>query len=202
MNQLRAFLLTALILLGAAVPVRAQPIDFPWARLDVCNKGTVPVEVVVASKNQDLRRGFDKYYWAIDGTPVAPGKCENVYAHSQAPGAYIAFRFADAKGQWGSGKIAQVPDFGVRSAFFRQYPVLKSASKGVCARRDETDYRIDDDPQTDCAGLRLTDGPQIGGRRDVGHGPFLPLTGCGLLLALLLLRPGLREGLQQPPEAG
>lgn len=167
MNQLRAFLLTAVIVLGAAVPVRAQVAD-----LGVCNKGTVPVEVVAATKNVDLLRGFGKYYWRIEGTAVAPGKCENVYHDTDAGGAYLAFGFADAKGQWGSGKIAQVPDLGVRLANFREYPVMRSAAKGVCARRGATEkYRIDDDPQTDCAGLRLA-----GNAREVGHGPLLPLT--------------------------
>jgi hypothetical protein len=168
-NQFR-LLLTALILLGAAAPAPAQMNGY--ADLGVCNKGTVPVEVVAATKNVDLLRGFGKYYWRIEGTAVAPGKCENVYHDTDAGGAYLAFGFADAKGQWGSGKIAQVPDLGVRLANFREYPVMRSAAKGVCARRDETEkYRIDDDPQTDCAGLRLA-----GNAREVGHGPLLPLT--------------------------
>jgi hypothetical protein len=163
----------ALILLGAAVPVGAQGVnDYPWAHLDVCNRGTVSVEVVVAVKNQDLMRGFDKYYWNIEGTPVAPGKCKTVYSESEAPGAYLAFGAYDAKGAWGSGKIAQLPDFGLHSVFFREYPVLKSASKVVCARLDETEYNIPDDPQIDCAGLRLTGGI----RKEVGHGAFFPLT--------------------------
>ncbi len=169
MNHLRASLLTALIALGAAVPMHAQD---GTASLDVCNKGAVSVEVVVATKNIDLRRGFDKYYWKIEGTPVAPGKCANVYHDVDAGGAYLAFGFYDAKGQWGSGKIAQVPDIGVRSVFLREYPVLKSASKGVCARLDETEYMVNDDPQIDCAGIRLTGGI----RKEVGHGAFFPLT--------------------------
>ena len=159
-----------LILYGAAVPVRAQMNGY--ADLGVCNKGTVPVEVVAATKNVDLLRGFGKYYWRIEGTPVAPGKCANVYHDTDAGGAYLAFGFADVKGQWGSGTIAQVPDLGIHVLYFREYPVLRSAAKSVCARRDATEkYRLDDDPQADCAGLRLN-----GNAREVGHGPLLPLT--------------------------
>ncbi len=165
MNRLPLFLWTALILLFTAVPVRAQ------ASLHVCNKGTIAVEVVAATKNWDAIRGFGKYYWEIKGTPVASGECKFVYSHPDAAEAYLAFGFYDAHGQWGSGKIAKVPDFGLHS-FLSQSPVLQSASKIVCARLDETYYAVDDDPQTDCATLRLT-----GGRHpEVGHGPFFPLT--------------------------
>jgi hypothetical protein len=164
-NRLPVFLLMALILLFTAVPVRAQ------AALYVCNKGTIPVEVVAATKNWDVARGVGKYYWEIKGTPVATGECKMVYHHPDAAEAYLAFGFYDAHGHWGSGTIAQVPNFGVHS-FLSQSPVLQSASKGVCARLDETYYAVDDDPQIDCAGIRLT-----GGRHpEVGHGPFLPLT--------------------------
>ena len=82
MNHLRFLLLTALILIGVTVPVRAQ-VD-GYADLGVCNKGTVPVEVVAATKNLDLLRGFGKYYWRIEGTAVAPGKCKNVYHDTDA----------------------------------------------------------------------------------------------------------------------
>jgi len=169
-NQLRSLLLTALVLLGAAVPVYAQ-VD-GYADLGVCNKGTVPVEVVAATKNPDLLRGVGKYYWNIEGTAVPPGKCKNVYHDTDAGGAYLAFGFYDAKGQWGSGTIAQVPNLGTHSVYFREYPVLTSASKGVCARLDETEYNTPDDPQIDCAGIRLTGGI----RKEVGHGAFFPLT--------------------------
>ena len=169
MNQFR-LLLTALILLGAAAPAPAQMNGY--ADLGVCNKGTVPVEVVAATKNVDLLRGAGKYYWRIEGTAVAPGKCKNVYHDTDAGGAYLAFGFADAKGQWGSGTSAQLPDLGTHVLYFREYPVMKSAAKGVCARRDETEtYRLDDDPQIDCATLQVTRNG-----REVGHGAFFPLT--------------------------
>lgn len=170
MNQRRFLLLTALILLGAAVPVYAQ-VD-GYADLAVCNRGTLPVEVVAATKNVDLQRGLGKYYWNIEGTAVVPGKCKNVYHDTDASGAYLAFGYYDSKGQWGSGTIAQVPDLGTHSVAFREYPVLKSASKGVCARLDETEYNLPDDPQIDCASIRLTGGI----RKEVGHGAFFPLT--------------------------
>jgi len=97
-----------LLLFGAAVPLRSQGLnsDSSAVNLAVCNKGTVPVEVVAAQKNDTIL-----YYWDVNGTTVPPGQCKDVYWSSAGYPAYIAFGFADAKGQWGSGRIAQVPDF-------------------------------------------------------------------------------------------
>ncbi len=61
---------------------RAEPASSCQSRcsvdFDVCNKGTVPVEVVTAQKNEPLL-GLAGVYWDVDGTTVAPGKCKNVY---------------------------------------------------------------------------------------------------------------------------
>ena len=152
-----------LILFSGAFPLHAQT-------LDVCNKGTVTVEVVVAT-----REGFAlaPYYWAIKGTPIAPGACENVYQTVEGQyHAFIGFGFAYSQGQWGAGTVDRVPpDMGSSVWGLWPHPILSKAEKTLCVRRDKTHYLVDvDNPETDCATLRL------GGRgEDVGHGPFVPL---------------------------
>ena len=68
-----------LIFLGPAMPLHAQ-VDPKTVGSDlyVCNKGTVAVEVVAATRGLDILRGFDKYYWIIEGVTVAPQDCANV----------------------------------------------------------------------------------------------------------------------------
>jgi DNA-binding protein H-NS len=157
-----------LLLFGTAVPLRAQ--TPPSALyLYVCNNGTVPVEVVTAQRN-DPFLGVGKLYYDIHGKSIAPGKCGYAYGSTNALPAYIGFGFVDAKGQWGSGTIAQVPDFGTFARWFQTQKILVAAAQAMCVRSDETDYRSDGDIPTDCASLKLTGGP------DVGHGPLLPLT--------------------------
>ena len=162
-----------LILLGSAMSLHAQ--DSAWSSLFICNKGTVPVEVVIAMRKDDPTRstilqmmsGTGKYYWDIEGKTLAPQTCsENA---NDANPAYIAFGFADSKGVWASGKIADVPDFGTVVRSFRDAEVLTAAAKVICAQKDETGYHMADDFQTDCASLKVA-------ARDVGHGSFFPLT--------------------------
>ncbi len=168
-----------LILLGAAAPVRAQAPEYHSATLDVCNKGTVPVEVVTARKNE-----LFQLYYEVESTAIAPQRCERAYSNYASEPVYIAFGFADSKGQWGSGKIARVPDFGTTSVFFRVVPVLSSSAKSICARKDQTHYVVENDIPADCPNFHpspVTIGLRTVG--DVGHGPFLPLT------AALYFRP-------------
>jgi hypothetical protein len=125
---------------GAAVPLRAQtqaPSIDSAVDLSVCNKGAVPVEVVAAQKGEPIL-GVGKLYWDVDGTTVAPGECKGVYGSSAGYAAYIAFGFADATGHWGSGTIAQVPDFGTFSRWFHSQKILTGAAVALCAQKDET----------------------------------------------------------------
>ncbi|MGH9729828.1 MAG: hypothetical protein ACRD4V_14735 [Candidatus Acidiferrales bacterium] len=159
-----------LLLFLAAVPLRAQ--DYFGFDLHVCNKGTVPVEVVTAQKNE-----FPMLYWDVTSTPVTPGECKGVYESSAAYAAYIAFGFADAKGQWGSGKIAQVPDFGVFVSLPLDKKVLTGTAVALCAQKDGTSYRSWGDLPANCAGLKYVrdwTGHLIA--PDVRYGPLLPLT--------------------------
>jgi hypothetical protein len=162
-----------LIFLGPATPLHAQQQGVVGSTLFVCNKGTVPVEVVAAIRSWDVLRGVGKYYWAITSATAAPQECRKIENDEGDP-SYIAFGFADSKGEWGSGSIAQVPDLGSfdRSLLSKPEKVLTGATKAMCARKDANNYAMDDDFSTDCATLKLTGGS---GHRDVGTGPFFSL---------------------------
>jgi hypothetical protein len=171
--QLQGMLL--LIMLSGALPVHAQ-------RLDVCNKGTVTVEVVVAIRKDIFLPGTG--YWDITGIPVAAGGCERVYERAVPGGtggedaAYIGFGFADSQGQWGAGTVDrnQVPDMGTfpfRSPGWGR-PKLSPGEKTLCVRRDKTAHRIRQDPlpQLNCATLQIPPNDDAYG----GRGPYVPLT--------------------------
>jgi hypothetical protein len=157
----------ALILLGAALPARA--LDESTVILYVCNKGTVPVEVVAAEKNEPFM-GVGVLRWNIRGKTITPGKCTNVYGSSSDRPAYIAFGFDDAKGQWGSGTITHVPDFGNFFQWFQAQKVLVGAAQAMCTRKDEYRYSVEGDIPGNCADMNLANAP------DPRHGPYVPLT--------------------------
>ena len=160
-----------ILVFGAAQPLCAAG---GWVTLHVCNKGSVPVLVVTAMKNTDLARGLEKHYWAIRSTVVAPGDCETVYSDMYGYPAYLGFGFQDAKGQWGSGRVAQVPDLGKYVQWFQEWSRLTKGKDTVdaCAPWANTIYRANDDPRTDCATMQLT---PSNGAPEV-HGPFFPIT--------------------------
>lgn len=162
-----------LIVLSAAAPLRAQSNSSPVS-LDVCNKGTVPVVVLTAMKYTDFNRGLGKNSWEIDTKVIASAKCRNVYFDMQAEPIDLAFAFEDAKGQWGSGKIAQVPDFGTYSLWLKSWPVMSrgNGAISVCAPLVDTSYKLDDNPKIDCTTMQLT---PVNGAQEV-HGPFVPVT--------------------------
>ncbi|HEY6618955.1 MAG TPA: hypothetical protein VIY68_05375 [Steroidobacteraceae bacterium] len=158
-----------LVFLGPAMPLHAQQQNIAGSLLFVCNKGTVPVELVAAIRKWDVLRG-SKYYWEINGTTMAPQECSYVKNLEGTP-SYIAFGFTDSKGEWGSGSIAQVPDLGSvqKTLLGKLEKILTGATKAMCARTDANYYAMNDDFSTDCATLKLSGG------QDAGHGPFLPL---------------------------
>jgi hypothetical protein len=160
--------LATLILLGATAPLRAQ-YDWSGVALNVCNKGTIPVEAVAAERNDPIL-GIGKLYWNITSKRVAPGKCEFVFGSTFGLPAYIAFGYDDANGQWGSGTIAHVPDFGSFPRNFHSNKILIGAARAMCTRKNEYGYSIDGDLSSDCARLNSSNAP------DAKHGPFVPLT--------------------------
>jgi len=159
-----------LLVFGAAPALRADG----FVTLHVCNNGSVPVLAVTAMKGPDFARGVGKYYWAIISRVVASGECKTVYSDSDGSAAYVGFGFEDSKGQWGSGKVAQVPDFGTYVKWFQSWPIL-TRGKGtveVCAPWADVIYRADDNPKADCATMKLT---ERDGTQKI-HGPFFPIT--------------------------
>jgi hypothetical protein len=159
-----------LLVFGAAPALRADGL----VTLHVCNNGSAAVLVATAMKGHDFLRGLDKYYWAIISRVVASGECKTVYADSEGSGAYVGIGFEDSKKQWGSGKVAQVPDFGTYVKWFKTWPILTrgEGTVEVCAPWADTIYRADDDPKADCATMKLR-GPD--GKETI-HGPFFPIT--------------------------
>src|SRR5947209_445804 len=88
-NLLRAALVFMSV--GSAVSLHGQTQPVAGADLFVCNKGTVPVEVVFAIRGDDWpRRGFGKYYWTIKGWTLVPQKC-GVIKNPDGDPSYIAF---------------------------------------------------------------------------------------------------------------
>ncbi len=163
---------TVLVLLGFVLLGAAPPLAGQMTTLVVCNKGTVPAEVVVAK-----RKSFLGVLWIVTGTPVAPGACEQVYYvwMSGCP-AYIGFGFADSRGQWGSGTVDPVPDIGNFRPLnifqsFMNHPYLSRKEVAVCARKDRTFWSFRGDPLPDDC-----DGPRETGGNDIGTGPYVRVT--------------------------
>lgn len=161
-----------LIFLGPTVPLHAQGDLWIGSDLHICNRGTVPVEVVAANRNSGFPVG---YWWLITTVTKAPGECAVVTNKDENP-SYIAFGLSDAKGGMESGTIAEVPDIGsvprnLITIFGPEEKVLTGAAKGICARKGATGYSMNDDFTKDCSTLTLS-GPEP----YIGQGPFLPLT--------------------------
>src|SRR5262245_28298489 len=69
----------------------------------VCNKGTVPVQVVVAHA-----QGTFVYSWAVVGKTIAAGWCDEFYGQSGE--ALVAFGAKDSRGRFVSLKPTSLPD--------------------------------------------------------------------------------------------
>lgn len=161
-----------LVFLGPAVPLHAQGDVWIGSDLHICNKGTVPVEVVAANKSGGL---LGTYWWNITSVTKAPGECAIVTNRDENP-SYISFGLSDANGGMESGTIAQVPDIGsvprnLITGLGPEEKVLTGAAKGMCAQRGATSYSMKDDFTVNCSTLKMS-----GPGSDVGQGPFLPLT--------------------------
>lgn len=168
-------LLSALALgvLGFPISLRSQTLPKnSESYLSVCNQGSVSAEVVVAIKTSDFpRRLPGTYYWKVQGTMVVPNDCTTVRDDDDP--AYIAFGFADSRGEWGSGTISEVPDLGLvqHHIFGKDEKVVTAANKMMCARKDATLYAINDELSTDCATMTVKSEDA-----EHGHGAFFPLT--------------------------
>ncbi len=166
-------LLFLLIGLSAVPSLQAQA-RYTRALIHVCDKGTVPVSVVVVEPSLIL---FTHNVHVDGWIVIQPGSCEQVYADSQtgnfhvAQEAYIGFGFRDAQGRFVAGTVDSVPDFG--RVFIAK--ILTKSDKKFCVSNNRVFYNINDpafyhtqDPaETNCAAFHP------GGAGDVGNdGPF------------------------------
>jgi hypothetical protein len=92
----------ALSLVCCTILVNTLPCAFAqdgWSSLRVCNKGKVPIEVVVAHttwNGQDLARGSLQGHWEVEGLHFKPGLCWQAYnGQGSRQEALIGFGFKD-----------------------------------------------------------------------------------------------------------
>ncbi|HKV62184.1 MAG TPA: hypothetical protein VJO16_09740 [Candidatus Acidoferrum sp.] len=150
-----------LFLLGGVLPLRAQD----YATLDVCNKGTVGVDVVVASEDDDPLLGYslDVSGWVH----LRPGDRKRVLRISGPSGrskestnpAYLGFGFFDSHGEFTPASIDRVPDFGYWYYNWAQALanrvdrglVLTKSSKRLCVHQDAMSYKVRSKSEINCA---------------------------------------------------
>jgi hypothetical protein len=169
---------SALLALSAAA---AQP---AWAQNDdaflrVCNRGKVPVEVVDAHTN------FLDSTWTVEGATVAPGRCELVYEdYGPSQRALVGFGFTNARGEFVSGRIGSVPDWGTYEYSSLMLAAVQGKAKEVilahasgktaCVHADATLYSSND--ATFPAALDNCRQFSVTGPKPTGSGGFYPLT--------------------------
>lgn len=140
MKHTRIALLTTLLLLPAARVWAAPQYDYAGQpnelyHAEVCNQGSIAVDVAVAYKDF----GFNDEFWVIDyWYRVTPGKCKVVFQHFYAPNnlfnfqkfpLYLAFSFTDSTGVSGAAKVSP--------------PRGTAASRvNLCASRENYKYRV------------------------------------------------------------
>jgi hypothetical protein len=161
------------ILSSVALPLPAQ--DQGYATLDVCNKGTVRVSVVVAVEDDDPLLGYslDVAGW----TNLAPGECNRVLrqpgpsSESTNP-VYLGFVFF-SNSQSTPARIDRIPDFGYWQHNWVQAvatqvsrgPVLTKSSKRLCVHQAPMTYRLRTKSDINCASFHPSG----------DSGPFFPL---------------------------
>jgi hypothetical protein len=114
-------------------------------RLRACNRGSVPVEVIVAHA-----QGTFVYSWLVDGQTIAPGWCNEFPGPSLE--ALIAFGARDPRGRFVSLKPTTLPDMGDRATTLVELaqtarlrtPVLSRDDRTICASPADTYYSTED----------------------------------------------------------
>ena len=150
-------LVLLLIALGVASTLHAQLLNTTYATLDVCNKGTVKVDVATAIE-QDNFPSFTPLWNVTYWTKILPGACKRVYYDrtgngNQATGlrAYIGFGFFDAQGHFVTGTVDRVPDFG--DVGLLNSKILTKTNTRFCINDSDNGmtYRIEDPLERNCA---------------------------------------------------
>jgi hypothetical protein len=166
------------VALAAPRPAHAQEGS---AILTVCNKGSVTVETVAV-----FQTGLFGQLWEIDGTSISPGACEIVYdGHGERQRLFLGFGLKNARGQFVSGSVPVIPDFGVTPYDNIVTAALEGATsrpmvqrltgRTVCVHADRTLWGTTDSTfpaAENCTQFQLGGG----GAHDPGTGGFYPLT--------------------------
>jgi hypothetical protein len=136
------------LLVTLSANVRADD-DFELYTTEVCNSGSLPVDVAVAYWEYN---GFvSGHYWRVDyWYEVAAGKCERVFYHNYLPNdletdkfpLHIAFAFTDATGVWGAAPVRSWKG-----------PEAQRSNLRLCVQRNSFKYRFEQaDPASLCEG--------------------------------------------------
>ena len=131
-------------------------------QLRACNRGSVPVQVVVAHA-----QGTFVYSWAVAGKTIAPGWCDEFPGQSLE--ALIAFGARDSRGRFVSLKPTTLPDLGDRATTLVEIaqnggqlrtPVLSRDNRTICVAPTNTFYSTMDTripTPAECPQLTLPD---------------------------------------------
>src|SRR4029079_6867562 len=108
MRRVSLHVLSLGVMFFMLAPPRSAHAQDANAILTVCNKGTVTVETVAV-----FQTGLLGQLWEIDGTSIAPGACDIVYdGTAERQRLFLGFVFKNARGQFVSGTVSSIPDFG------------------------------------------------------------------------------------------
>jgi uncharacterized membrane protein len=106
------------------------------ANLQVCNKGSIAVDVATALSTTDI---VLRKYWVVEGwTSIPSGSCEHVYGDSDHSPAYIAFRFTESAGARRADQV-EPRDHGKN---YWGRPLFSKADKKLCVRAQKFAYKL------------------------------------------------------------
>jgi hypothetical protein len=141
-------------LISLSIPTPLKAIS----TLVVCNRGTIAVDVFVAT-HHDIPRN----YWILQSWRIDPGACHGVYNENDDELADIGFAFTDRQGRWSGVKNEHPPDLGfvsynpVEAALMKTsgHDALTRSQRNFCVRPEASRFGINDEPGTNCSALRL-----------------------------------------------
>ena len=148
-------ILPLFLLLGLFSPLAALAQSYDAspgaARITVCNKGQIPINVAVGTMAVVLvAHELDVEAWKT----INPGGCALVYYSTLELRSYLGFGFYDAHGRLIAGHAARLPDFGVFSILGQ--PIVGPASDRFCVReKSGVSYRIAEHAALNCATFRV-----------------------------------------------
>jgi len=141
-----------LMLLGGASVAHAQVGN---ATLDVCNQGTIAVNLFSAKEYHGL---FSTELQVYGWTHIEPGTCQRVYwAHGEAAsvgeGVYLGLATIE-RGEISGFYVDRAPDLGEDGEFwdgFTKFHVLAESHRQFCASLNGMNYAIDSNATLHCS---------------------------------------------------